>query len=436
MNILQFIKGNPTLGTILGITLLILLFLIIFVGVIRVPQTKVAYIQGFDKRIVTGKMAFYLRFFEKVTYLDVSLLSSDISMENFTPTFDFINIKADTLLKFQLFSDRENLKKSLKLFLNKKEENIKETVEQILRTNLVEIISQFTMKEIVQKKKEFNIRAYESLKEILDTMGIDLVYFSVYKVTDEKGVIHDLESENVAKLLKEARISKAQAERDTKEVEIKIAEEIAERTNQFEMKKAQLRQEVDTKRAVADTIYEIEKQKRLKELEELTEAVNTLKETNKEKLAKYRINTAEAKLKEEEYFANLELYKKQKEAEVMKISTETEIENMKLRALAEAESSKLKAISEAESMKIKANSEAEIINQKAEIMKKYGEIGIIDQTYLKGENIPQFGTGVQPQPQVQPQMHNDIIELNGHSNQNNNNNYDYINDLTEDNEFV
>lgn len=430
--LLELIDKNSELTVVF---IAILVFLLIFVGVKRVSDTKALYLQGKKKRIVTGRTAYYLRFFTKTSILDLSLMSSEIKMDEYAQTIDFINIKLDSLVKYKLSSETEQLFKATKLFLDKSEEEIKESVEQIIKTSLIEIISQFSVKKILQNKKEFNLTAINTIKKILFPLGIDLIYFSVFRIIDEKGIISNLESETSAKILQVTRIERAMAEKNTKDTEIRLAQEIYEKTNQMEMRKAELKKEVDIKRATADTVYEIEKQKKLKELEELTELVNTLKENNKEKLAKMKISTATSEFEQEKHFAEINMYKKQKEAEARKLEVENEINTMKMKTLAQVENDRIMTEAEAEKLKLKTETEIEVINKRAETMKKYGANSYVD-------TFKVLNSGLESIEYDDNKVSNNS-ENNNNNNQNNNNinnvnNYNDYNDIymNDEDEYV
>jgi band 7 protein len=258
------------LGNFIPISsVLLIIFVLSLVGFIRVPMDRAAFISGFKRRVVTGKLAFYLRYFERVDYLDLSLFSVDVNTSVFVPTNDFINIKADAIVKLQISQEPEILNIASKNFLNKKSEYIGESVKEVLEGNLREIIGQMNLKDMVQNRKEFNVKVQENVSPDLREMGLVVVSFAVQSFMDEKGVIDNLGIENISKISKDASIAKAQAEKEiaiakanadkeAKDIELKVAEEIAEKTNKLEIKKADLKIESDTKKASADMTYQLE----------------------------------------------------------------------------------------------------------------------------------------------------------------------------------
>ena len=397
---------------------LLVLFLFSFLGYVRVPSDKVAFISGFRRRSVTGRLAFFIRYLERVDYLDLSMITVDVKTSAFVPTNDFINIKADAIVKLQIPQDNEFLAKAGRNFLNRNPEWIAGSVKDVLEGNLREIIGQMNLKDMVQNRMDFNKKVQENVAPDLSEMGLNIVSFSVQSFIDEKGVIDNLGIENISKISKDASIAKAQAEKEiaiakanadkeAKDIELKAAEEIAEKANKLEIKKADLKIESDTKKASADMTYELETERKRKELEEVQGESNFTRETQAIKTNQAKLE-AEIKV-EQETKANAELYKRTKDAEAKKIEFEKdaeaklfmkqkEAEAIKFEAEQQAEALRLKAQAEAEAIKLEAEgkkkslqAEAEGLNQKAEAMKKYGE-GAILEMYFKA--LPEIAKNV------------------------------------------
>ena len=107
-----------------GLIILIVLGLVLSLfAYVRVPNDKMAFISGFRKRMVSGRLAFYVRAFERVDYLDLAVFSVDVDTKQFVPTNDFINIKADAIVKLQVGTAQEIMLIASKNFLNKVEKN-------------------------------------------------------------------------------------------------------------------------------------------------------------------------------------------------------------------------------------------------------------------------------------------------------------------------
>ena len=422
--------------TILGILKLVgiasvLVFIIGMFGYVKVPDDKVCFISGFRKRRVTGKIAFYLRWFERVDYLDLKAFSVDVNTSEDVPTNDYINIKADAIAKVQI--DEEVLDKASKNFLNKPSSTIADEIKDVLEGNLREIIGQLKIEEIVQNRKEFNNKVQENVSPDLKEMGLKIISFTIQNFQEERGIIENLGAENEAKITKEALIARAKAERDvniekakaTKEaidVKVQTETEISIKENELNIKKADLKVQSDTKKAIADVTYEKEFEKNRKEVEQAKGEADFQKEEINIKTQKAKL---EAQVKnEQEIKADAELYKRNKDAEAKLIEKQREMEAIKLEAETKALAKKLEAEADAEAIRIKAEAnakaieqeglaqaksiqaklnaeaegkknsllaEAEGLDKKAEAMKKYGE-GALLEMYFKA--LPEIAKNV------------------------------------------
>lgn len=380
---------------IVGI-LAILVFIVGMFGFVKVPTNKVCFISGFRKRKATGRIAFYLRWFERVDYLDLSVFSVDVNTTEDVPTNDYINIKADAIAKLQI--DETVLDIASKNFLNKKSIEIADEVKDVLEGNLREIIGQLKIEEIVQNRKEFNAKVQENVAPDLKEMGLKIISFTIQNFQEDKGVIENLGAENIAKITKEALIAQAGAKKDVtiaqanankeaKDIEIKTETEIAEKETELSMKKSDFKVKADTQKAIADVTYEREFETNRKAVEQAKGEADFQKEEINIKTQKAKL---EAQVKnEQEIKADADLYKRNKEAEAKLIEKQKEMEAIKLEAETKALAKKLEAEAEAEAIRIKA--EAEGLDKKAEAMKKYGE-GALFEMYFKA--LPEIAKNV------------------------------------------
>ena len=185
--------------------------------------------------------------------------------------------------------------------------------------------------------------------------------------------------------------------------------------------------ESDTKQALADITYDIQKEKNRKEYEEVIGDANFTQQdqairANKAKLeSEIKIDQqikadaklynmtkdAEARLVEEQRQADAELYKRQRQAEGIKLQALAEAEAKKIQAEAEANAVKIKMLAEAEGIEARGNAEAgakekmllaeallaeaEGLDKKAEAMKKYGEAAVAEM-YFKA--LPEVAKNV------------------------------------------
>ena len=402
----------------IGVILVIGMF-----GYVKVPTDKIAVISGFYQRRVKGKVAFYLRWFERIDYVDLSVFSVDVNTSVPVPTNDFINIRVDAVVNLQIDETPNVLDLAIKNFLNRKSGDIANSVKDILEGNLREIVGQLKIIEMVQNRKGFNEKVQENVTPDLREMGLKVISFNVQNFQEDQKVIENLGADNISKISKEAAIAKANAEKEVEiaranankeamDTKLKTDQEIAEKENALEIKKAELKVQADTEKAKADVTYDLETERKRKEIEEVSGQSNLVREqkaieTNK---AKYEAETivpkqaeaeakkvektkeAEARKIEEQQNADAKLYVQQKEAEAIRLKALADAEAIREKALAEAEATRQKGLAEAESkralllaeaegLKEKGLAEAEALDKKAEAMAKYGEAAKLEMYY-------------------------------------------------------
>jgi len=387
---------------VMGLIAIGVIFIVCFFSYVRVPVNKIAFISGIGKnRVAKGKLVIYLRFFERVDYLDLSVFSVDVNTAVAVPTNDFINIKVDAVVNLQVDETAGILEIAAKNFLNRKSSDIAISVKDVLEGNLREIVGQMQLKEIVQNRKNFNEKVQENVAPDLREMGLKVISFNVQNFQEDKQVIENLGAENISKISKEASIARAEADKEIEiakanankeamDIKLKTEQDIAEKENALAIKKAELKVKADTEKAKADVTYELEKERKRKEIEEVTGQSNLVREqkaieTNK---AKYEAETIVPKQAD----AEARKVEKTKEAEAKKLRALAEAEAIREKALAEAEATRQKGLAEAESKKAlllaeaegvreKGLAEAEALDKKAEAMAKYGDAAKLEMYY-------------------------------------------------------
>ena len=198
-----------------GLIILIVLGLVLSLfAYVRVPNDKMAFISGFRKRMVSGRLAFYVRAFERVDYLDLAVFSVDVDTKQFVPTNDFINIKADAIVKLQVGTAQEIMLIASKNFLNKNHEYMSNAIKDVLEGNLREIVGQLKIIEMVQNRKGFNEKVQENVTPDLREMGLKVISFNVQNFQEDQKVIENLGADNISKISKEAAIAKANADKE------------------------------------------------------------------------------------------------------------------------------------------------------------------------------------------------------------------------------
>lgn len=369
---------------------------------------------------IIGKACFIVPFLQTVKKMSLENIQVDFTSRTEIPTKDAINVMVDAVANIAVSQDPEILKVATAKFLTYKQDEIRKEVTSVLEGNIREIISQTTLKELIQgDKKEFAERVMENVTPNLRDMGLELTTFNIQSFADRNGVIDNLGIENTvaiskdaakAKAAAESEIAIAQAEADKAANDARVAAELemAQKKNDLAIKKAELKKQSDIEIAKAEAAKSIEAEAQRKIQEIATADANLAKQEKEIELKEREVaikersldaevrKTAEARKYAEQQEADAKLYTIQKdsEAELFERQKKAEAEKFEAEQKAEAEKAlseaqrvamenqaagiKAKGEAEAAAIQAKALAEAEGILKKAEAMKQYGEAAMAD----------------------------------------------------------
>ena len=385
---------TATFPIIIAVIAIIAILAILASGYVKAPPDQAYIISGLKKesKILIGRAGIKIPFLERMDKLYLGQMTVDIKTEQSVPTNDFINVNVDAVAKVRINPTTDGIKLAAKNFLNKKPGDIALDLQDSLQGNMREIIGTLSLKVINTDRDSFSDQVMMKASKDMDKLGIEILSCNIQNVTDENGLIKDLGADNTSLIKKNAAIAKAQADRDiaiaqaeadkaANEARVLSDTQIAQKNNELEIRRAELKIISDNKKAEADAAYKIQAQSQQKSIE--TETVNA-QIARAERDAEIRAK-ADADRYREEQQAQAELFKRQKEAEAKKFEQQQDAEAKKAMAEAvrfareqEAEGIRATGLAEAEAIRAKATAEAEGIDKKAEAMKKYGEAAIIE----------------------------------------------------------
>ncbi len=444
-----------SLTTILPIAVIvILIFIIMMTGYVKASPDTAIIISGLRRnpKVLIGKAGIKIPFLERKDELNLQLISIDVKTSNAVPTADYININVDATVNVKISDEHEKLKLAAQNFLNKNTDYVAHVAREVLEGNVREIVGKMALEEMVSDRQKFATLVKENAEPDLAAMGLDIVSFNVQNFVDGNGVIENLGVDNIVKIQKNAAISRAESEKDiakaqamarkeandaqvSSELEIANAQAraqkeksivlavsereaqeakisadtlIAQKENELAITRAELQKAADTKKAIADAAYQIQKETERKTVEITTADANIarqekeilLKQKEAEVMEKAldaeirkkaeaekfaRQQKADAQLYEIQRNSDAQLFERQKNAEAEKFEREKEAEALRATAEAqkfameqEGEGIRAKGLAEAEAIRAKALAEAEGIEKKALAMQKMNEAAILE----------------------------------------------------------
>lgn len=401
-------------SAIIAIVVIALIVIFLAVGYVKAPPDMAFIISGIKKKskIVIGKAAIRIPFFERLDKLNLRLIPIDVKTSNAVPTADYININVDATVNVKISNEPEKLRLAAENFLNKNTEYIAGVAREVLEGNVREIVGKMKLEEMVSDRQKFATLVKENAEPDLAAMGLDIISFNVQNFVDGNEVIENLGIDNIVKIKKAAAIARAESERDIKvaqaaadkesnDAAVAAQTEIAKKQNELAIKRSELQQEADTKKAMADAAYEIQKEEQRKTIEVTTANADIAKQEReielKQKEVAVKEQALEAEVKKQaeadkyaaQQKADAALYQRQKEAEAKQFEAQRQAEARKAQAEAdrfakEQEAEGIRAVGEAEAAAIQAKgvAEAEAMEKKAEAYAKYNKAAV-DEMMIK-----------------------------------------------------
>lgn len=357
------------IGIIVAVVVLVIL-LFMAIGYVKAPPDMAYIISGVKKKskVVIGKASIRIPFFERLDKLNLRLIPIDVKTSNAVPTADYININVDATVNVKISNNPEKLRLAAENFLNKNTEYIAGVAREVLEGNVREIVGKMKLEEMVSDRQKFANLVKENAEPDLAAMGLDIISFNVQNFVDGNEVIENLGIDNIVKIKKAAAIARAESERDIKvaqasadkesnDAAVAAQTEIAKKQNELAIKKSELQMEADTKKAMADAAYDIQKEEQRKTIEVATANADIAKQEREIELKQKEVAVTEQSLEAEV----------KKKAEAMRYAKEQEAAG--IRAVGEAEASAIQA---------KGIAEAEAMEKKAEAYAKYNKAAVAE----------------------------------------------------------
>ena len=358
--------------------------------------------------------------------LSLALMSFDIAPQNDLYTNQGVAVTVEAVSQIKIRDDSDSIKTASIQFLNKAAEDREAMIKQVMEGHLRGIVGTLTVEEIVKDPEMVQSRMLATCQLDLSKMGLEVRSFTIKNVKDANGYIENMGKPEIARVLKEAQIAQAIAEKDTETTkaaanrdaaiaktnaeQARVTAETASQSQQAEnvkdlnLKKAKYDTEVESARADKENAYNL----RTAELKQnLTEQEWKIKEI--ERVGQVHVANAEIERKQKELEASI-IKPAEAQARAVKIenqaraeanATVTKLENqakaeanaltIKLENEAKAEATRAVGNSEAEIIRAKGKAEADTILAKAQAFSNYSQAAILDKL-LSG--IPELAKAI------------------------------------------
>ncbi len=383
----------------------------------QVPPNRALIVFGMGgTRIVTTGGKLVIPMVQSYKELSLELMSFDVSPEQDLYTSQGIAVSVEAVTQIKTKSDEKSIKTAAEQFLDKKQDEREHLIKLVMEGHLRGIVGLLTVEQIVKEPENVVSRVRETVAEDLDKMGLELISFTIKKVTDDQDYINNMGRPDVAKVKQIAEIADAEAERNIK---IRRAETLreaavaqasadqarvlaqsisetaqAEAQRDLNMRKAEYDAKVNEQRALAEKAYDIsanqaqqkviQEQVRIAQVEKQEQLkVQELEVQRRElELEATMIKQANAEQRRTQITAEGERQKTAIEAtgraEALREQGKSEAEVIALRGEAEARIVQAKGQAEAEVVRAKGEAEADAMQKRADAYERYTEAAILD----------------------------------------------------------
>ena len=186
-----------------------------------------------------------------------------LAHENAAVTKQGVGVLITGQAMFKIAREPERLRAAAERFIGEPDSQIETMVKKVLEGSLRSIAGTLTIEELITDRDRFQQAVSEAARGDLEASGIHIDALTITSIRDTKGYIEQLGEKNLANVIRDARIAKANAsqEASVKENEAQRVIIAAERDREIARADAQR----VTAQAQANA-QEIEAQRRAKEL--------------------------------------------------------------------------------------------------------------------------------------------------------------------------
>lgn len=382
---------------VLAIAILVLLLLLagmyLLTRIVVVPSNLTGLISGSNRGTVKiihpGGRDFVLPLIQSIQYLPFT--QTTIGFKVTAEDENKINVNVSAVAAVKVGDSDEQVRAAAKRFLGKPNTDhaIADSAREALIGSLRSIIGHMTVTDLISDRDALQKNVFDDAKSVLANMGLEIDMLQVSEITDDGGYIESLGVPEQQRVEKDARIARANAEREARDAEVSSRQRIAERERDLALRSAELKAETDKAQADADSAGPLARAAKEREIavieQEAAEAKAALTERELDSTVRKPADAARYQREQEAQAAKTEaLLRAEAEAERTRLDAQAQAQATVARAEAEAKATAAKARAEAEAIAARGHAEAETIraageaeakamSDKADALAKYGQ---------------------------------------------------------------
>ena len=376
------------------VVLAVLLGLYMLSRVVVVPSNLTGLVAGSTRNgeikiIRPGGRDFVLPIIQSIQYLPFT--QNTIGFRVTAEDENKINVDVSAVAAVKVGDSDEQVRAAAKRFLGKPntDQAIADSARNALIGSLRSIVGHMTITDLISDRDALQQNVFDDAKSVMANMGLEIDVLQISEITDEGGYIESLGVPEQQRVEKDARIARANAEREAKDAEVTSRQQIAERERDLSLRQAQLKSETDKAQAEADSAGPLARAAKEREIaiigQEAAEAKASLTERELDSTVRKPADAARYQREQEAQASKTEaLLRAQAEAERTRLDAEAQAQATVARAEAEAKATAARARAEADAIAARGQAEADTIraageaeakamSDKADALAKYGD---------------------------------------------------------------
>ena len=376
------------------VVLAVLLGLYMLSRVVVVPSNLTGLVAGSTRNgeikiIRPGGRDFVLPIIQSIQYLPFT--QNTIGFRVTAEDENKINVDVSAVAAVKVGDSDEQVRAAAKRFLGKPntDQAIADSARNALIGSLRSIVGHMTITDLISDRDALQQNVFDDAKSVMANMGLEIDVLQISEITDEGGYIESLGVPEQQRVEKDARVARANAEREAKDAEVTSRQQIAERERDLSLRQAQLKSETDKAQAEADSAGPLARAAKEREIaiigQEAAEAKAALTERELDSTVRKPADAARYQREQEAQASKTEaLLRAQADAERTRLDAEAQAQATVARAEAEAKATAARARAEADAIAARGQAEADTIraageaeakamSDKADALAKYGE---------------------------------------------------------------
>jgi flotillin len=166
---------------------------------------------GLGFKIVVGKGAFYVPGFQKVRHLSLDIHETELDLECVTGQGIRINVKAVVIYK--IADDYASIANAARRFLDQ-EDQMDVKVHRVFAGHLRSIVGTMTVEDMIRNRDALTRATRESSATEMQRLGLTIDSLQIQEIEESSGYIENLGAPEASRVAKEARIARANSDRE------------------------------------------------------------------------------------------------------------------------------------------------------------------------------------------------------------------------------